>query len=72
MLNMNMKLKPTGKNIAIIIALAALVIIFAPFAFIWGLNTLFPVLAIPYSFESWLAVFVINAFFKSAVSTNKD
>ena len=37
-----------------------LVIIFAPFAIIWSLNTLFVALAIPYSFWSWLAVVVLN------------
>lgn len=39
-----------------------LVIIFAPFAIIWSLNTLFVALAIPYSFWSWLAVVVLNIF----------
>jgi len=39
-----------------------LVVIFAPFAIIWSLNTLFVALAIPYSFWSWLAVVVLNIF----------
>ena len=37
-----------------------LLVIFAPFAIIWSLNTLFVALAIPYSFWSWLAVIVLN------------
>ncbi len=39
-----------------------LLVIFAPFAIIWSLNTLFVALAIPYSFWSWLAVVVLNIF----------
>ena len=38
----------------------ALLIIFAPFAIIWAINCLFPVLAIPYTFWSWLAVVVLR------------
>lgn len=34
--------------------------IFGPLAILWALNTLFPVLAIPYSFYNWLAVVVLN------------
>ena len=40
-----------------------LAIIFAPLALIWALNTLFPVLLIPYTFETWLAAVVFNIFF---------
>ena len=42
------------------IALALLVIILAPFASIWALNTLFPALAIPYTIETWLAVLLLS------------
>lgn len=38
-----------------IIIIAVLAIIFVPFAFIWSINTLFPVLAIPYTFKTWIA-----------------
>ena len=48
-----------------------LVIIFAPFAIIWSLNTLFVALAIPYSFWSWLAVVVLNLTWASKPSFNK-
>lgn len=40
------------------IALALLIIIIAPLATIWALNTLFG-LAIPLSFETWLAALVL-------------
>ena len=35
-------------------------IIGGPLVTIWALNTLFPVLAIPYTFWTWLAVFFID------------
>ena len=40
-----------------------LAIIFGPLALIWSLNTLFPALLIPYTFETWLAAVVFNMFF---------
>jgi uncharacterized BrkB/YihY/UPF0761 family membrane protein len=43
-----------------IILIALLLIIFVPIATIWALNTLFPILAIPYNFWSWLAVIILN------------
>ena len=33
-----------------------LLLVFVPLAILWALNTLFPVLNIPYSFYTWLAV----------------
>ena len=46
--------------IVFVIAFAILAIIFGPLAVIWALNTLVPVLAIPFSFKTWLAVIVLN------------
>lgn len=43
-----------------IIVLAILAIVFAPFIVVWSLNTLFPVLAIPYTIEVWFAVLLLN------------
>jgi hypothetical protein len=37
------------------IALIVAVIVFGPLLGIWSLNTLFPVLAIPYTWETWAA-----------------
>ena len=45
-----------------------LLVVIGPVATIWSLNTLFPALAIPYSFETWLAVVVIGGVFKSSVT----
>lgn len=38
-------------------------IIFWPFVIIWALNTLFPILAIPFTFWTWLSMLVITATF---------
>ncbi len=66
------KLKPTNMNILLILLLAVLIFIGAPIALIWALNTLFPVLAIPYTLETWLAAFIIPAAFKANIEFNKD
>jgi len=65
----------TTKDIITIIAVlafAVLAVIFGPLATIWAVNTLFPLLAIPYNFYSWLAVVVINLTLRSSVSFKKD
>lgn len=65
----------TTKDIITIIAILAfalLAVIFGPLATIWAVNTLFPLLAIPYNFYSWLAVVVINLTLRSSVSFKKD
>ena len=46
--------------------------IFGPFITIWALNTLFPVLAIPYTIETYFAVIAISVFFRSNISYKKD
>lgn len=40
--------------------LALAVIILAPIATIWALNTLFPSLAIPYTLETWAATVIVS------------
>lgn len=65
----------TTKDILTIISVmifAILVIVFAPLAVIWSLNTLFPVLAIPIGFYQWLAVAVLNLTLFSKVAFTKD
>jgi len=51
-----------------VILFALAVVIGAPIALIWALNTLFPVLNIPFTLETWLAAFIIPAAFKSEVT----
>jgi hypothetical protein len=55
-------------KVLIIVAFTLLVVIGAPLALIWAVNTLFPALAIPYTLETWLAAFIVPAAFRSEVS----
>jgi len=41
------------------ITLIVFVIVVGPLAGIWSLNTLFPVLHIPYTWETWLAFLLL-------------
>jgi hypothetical protein len=58
-------------KLGIIIGIALVAVIGAPLATIWALNTLFPVLNIPFTIETWLAAFIIPAAFKTEVSLKK-
>jgi hypothetical protein len=44
-----------------VIALVGLLIVLVPIATIWSLNTLFPALAIPVSFDTWAAALVLGS-----------
>jgi hypothetical protein len=48
----------------LLIALIVFVIIIGPILSIWALNTLFPVLAIPFTIETWAAVILLAATLK--------
>jgi hypothetical protein len=48
-------------------ALLIAIIVFGPFFTIWALNTLFPVLAIPYTFETWAATIILGSVFKTNI-----
>lgn len=54
------------------IILIVLLVALGPFATIWAANTLFPVLAIPYTLEMWLAVVILGAFVRANVTVKKD
>ena len=56
---------------ALFVALILFLVILGPILIIWSLNTLFPVLAIPYTWETWLAVVFIGSLFKTTVKVNK-
>ena len=58
-----------GKIILIVIVVAV-ILIAGPLALIWAINTLFPVVAIPYTIETWLAAFIVPAAFKANVTLN--
>lgn len=54
-----------------LIVLVLALIVLAPFAVIWALNTLFA-LAIPYTFWTWLAMLIVTTVFgKANVTVNK-
>lgn len=57
----------------IIVGIVLLVVLIAigPLATIWALNTLFPVVAIPYTIWTWLAVVILGAFMQAKVSVKK-
>lgn len=44
----------------IILAIVILLVLIMPIATIWSLNTLFPVLAIPLTFDTWVATIVLG------------
>jgi hypothetical protein len=61
---MNSKFSEIGLLVMItILILVALVL--GPWVTIWALNTLFPLLAIPFNLATWFAVIWIGAFFKT-------
>jgi hypothetical protein len=43
-------------------------VILGPIAVIWSLNTLFPALAIPLSFDTWCAVVILSSVFKTTIT----
>ena len=53
------------------IGLIVLVVVFGPLASIWSMNTLFPALAIPYTFETWAAIILLSAAIRSNISLKK-
>jgi hypothetical protein len=59
------------KIVLMLLLLVALIFI-GPFVVIWALNTLFPVLNIPVEFNTWLAVAVLMALFRTSFTTTKD
>ena len=51
-------------KVSLLLNFVIIVVLFGPLLTIWPLNTLFPVLAIPYSIETWLATAVIAGIFR--------
>ena len=51
-------------KVSFLLIVLFVVVVFGPLLTIWSLNTLFPVLAIPYSIETWLATAVIAGIFR--------
>jgi hypothetical protein len=53
---------------ALSVAFAVIVVLVAPIATIWALNTLFPSLAIPLTFETWGAVVILFGAGKASIT----
>jgi hypothetical protein len=47
-------------KVTLLLIFVVVVVVFGPLLTIWSLNTLFPVLAIPYSIETWVAALIIG------------
>jgi hypothetical protein len=58
-------------KIFLVFVLIVAVVIAGPLITIWALNTLFPVLAIPYTLETWAAVIIVGAFTRANVTVKK-
>ena len=54
-------------GVIIIIGLAVLL----PILYIWAVNTLFPVAAIPYTLETWSAAILLHIFFSKSIEIKK-
>lgn len=50
----------TYRFVLLLLLILALILL-GPLLLIWALNTLFPVLNIPFTVETWLAAFIISA-----------
>ena len=48
-------------KILFVLAFVLLIVVCAPLATIWALNTLFPALAIPTTLNTWMATFLLSA-----------
>ena len=55
-------------KLILIVALVIFVIVIGPLATIWALNTLFPALAIPFTFDTWVAAVILGGVFKTSIS----
>ena len=54
-----------------LIGLIVVLVIAGPLLLIWALNTLFPVLAIPYTIWTWLAALIIGGVISPTVKIRR-
>ena len=59
--------------IKLILAIALIIFLLAigPVLVIWSLNTLFPVLAVPYTLETWAAVVLLGGALRGNVTVKR-
>lgn len=58
-------------HIVFLVLFVIALLIIGPILVIWSLNTLFPVLAIPYTLTTWLATIILAGVFKTTVDKSK-
>ncbi len=58
-------------KIVVGIALVVALVVIGPWLTIWALNTLFPVLAINFTFWTWCAVIILGAFLRANVTVKR-
>ena len=58
-------------KIVLLIGLIIFLVVVGPFLTIWALNTLFPVLAIGYTIETWAAIILLGGFLRANVNLKK-
>ena len=63
-----------SKTVSILVAIVVILslLIIAPFLTIWSLNTIFPVLEIPYTLETWTATILLTAVLQSSSLSFKN
>jgi hypothetical protein len=54
----------------ILILFVAVFVVIGPILVIWSMNTLIPVLLIPYTLETWIATFILSGAFGSLVKSS--
>ena len=57
------------KNLFLLLFVAIFIVI-GPILVIWSMNTLFPVLLIPYTLATWIATFILSGAFGSLVKSS--
>ena len=60
----------TDTKLLLVLLIIALIVV-GPLITIWALNTLFPALVIPYTFETWLAAVILGSVIKTTVRTKE-
>ena len=58
-------------KLILLIAFIVFLVVIGPLLTIWALNTLFPVLAIPFAIETWAAIILLGGFLRANVSLKK-
>jgi hypothetical protein len=53
------------------IALIVVLVVAGPLLLIWALNTLFPVLAIPFTIGTWFAALILGAVFNPTLRVTR-